>query len=211
MSKKKHSELAKKKHNKSIKRKNKVRKFNANATVEERLSVRINRAIHQPRTRQYKEIPVEELLNQAKQRVKDLRFIHYYLIFAKILCEKNLIAGKLNYDVVKTTLTIKSINEALLAIPKLEEDNAIQIELFDVGEKLSALSVEMNKFVLLLEPYQSYIGSTIMTVGKKLPEKEDGTPYEKWEVENEVLRTYAIEYIAEHVYHINTVKGDVNE
>lgn len=216
MSKNKQATRAQKKHQKDLKRKgrntlhtNKV-KLSPAKTVEERLAARVKSAVKQSRTRDYVQQDTTTLINEAKDKVKELRFIHYYLIFAKILFENKLLEGVFNYDVVKATLLIKSINEQLRVIPLLEDETAIQVELYDIGEKIINLSETVNKYVMKLEPFQVYISNVVMQLGEKLPEREDGRPRKAWEIENEVLRIQAIEYIAEHVYN-TPLKGNVNE
>lgn len=137
-----------------------------------------------------------EVLKNAKKHLVDLFQYYNYLIFTDGLIKNEVIKGfKLKMDLVKTGKVLQAINSRLELVTMLEEEQLYATELFEIGDTLQSIALEVMEEIERLQPNANLIDTVILRCATMLPPKADGTEYTRDQIFTQVTMTTAYDFM----------------
>lgn len=150
----------------------------------------------------------KETIQMCQQKLSDLLFYHYYLIFVQEMIDSGvLLSFTMQYNVKTATMRIRNIGEVISRLPKLnEEEAAFHIELAYVAEETQKIAISMYEEIERASKFSKWIDSMVLARSKFLPIRENEPEMSNEQVYAEVIRITAINYLANKVFSIGFPK-----
>lgn len=144
----------------------------------------------------------EEIVKLCRQKLNDILYFHYYLIFVQEMIEGEiLLSFVMKYDVRKVSIRIRNVSTAIYNLSLLDE-GMFYSELIRISTEIKNISLEICEEIYRADKISRWIDSMIFARGKYLPGLENGAERTSDEIYNEVLRITAINYLANNVLSI---------
>lgn len=203
MSKKTVRNNSKIRHAKTNKRKNIT--YNAKAkkpkTVDQRMSQKVKTYMSKNQDGiDAEKLTSAEAIQLCKDKLKDVLYFHYYLIFVQEMIEGEiLLSFVMKYDVKRYSMRIRNISNTIANLSLLEE-SMFYFELIRISEEIKDISLDIYAEIARTDKISRWIDSMIFARGKYLPRAEkERTPEE---IYSEVLRITALNYLANNILSI---------
>lgn len=181
--------------------------------VEERIVERVKYCVENNIKLEVPNLSPEEIIKQCQQKLTDLLFYHYYLIFIQEMIDGGvLLAFKMKYNVKTNTLKIRSIGETIRRLPLLDPDDvAFHVELMSVAEQSQEISMNIHQEIERTNKFSKWIDSMVFARAKFLPSREYDPEQTNDQVYAEVIRITAINYLANNVFSIGFPKQPMEQ